>query len=257
MLVAGTVDVREVADLLDRAHESRTVLDAQAVAVPDLGTAYAIQDALTERRLGRGGARAGWKLGYTSAAMRDQMGIEEPNVGPLLDTMLVETGARVELTQPRVEPEIALELATDLVGPCTATEALAACGRARAALEVVDSVWVDYRFDLEHNTADGSSAAAVVLGPDIPTADLDRVEVRLHHDGRLVGTGRGADVLGHPAAALAWLAGFLAARGERLCAGDVVITGGLTAAVALGAGDVVHAEFDLPGGGTRRVAVRR
>jgi 2-keto-4-pentenoate hydratase len=232
------------------------VLDAQAVPVPDLDTAYAIQDALTERRLGRGGTRAGWKLGYTSAAMREQMGIDEPNVGPLLDTMLVESGALVALTQPRVEPEIALELATDLVGPCTADQALAACARARAVLEVVDSVWEDYRFDLEHNTADGSSAAAVVLGPEIPTTDLDRVEVRLHHEGRLVGTGSGTDVLGHPAAALAWLAGFLAARGERLHAGDLVITGGLTAAVPLGPGDVVHAEFDLPGGGTRRVSVR-
>jgi 2-keto-4-pentenoate hydratase len=123
-------------------------------------------------------------------------------------------------------------------------------------LEVVDSVWEDYRFDLEHNTADGSSAAAVVLGPEMPADDLDRVEVRLHHDGRLVGTGRGADALGHPGTALAWLAGFLAARGELLRAGDLVITGGLTAAVPLGAGDVVHAELDLPGGGTRRVAVR-
>jgi 2-keto-4-pentenoate hydratase len=255
-VLAGSVDVREVADLLDRAHESRSVLDAQAVPVPDLDTAYAIQDALTERRLGRGGTRAGWKLGYTSAAMREQMGIDEPNVGPLLDTMLVESGALVALTQPRVEPEIALELATDLVGPCTADQALAACARARAVLEVVDSVWEDYRFDLEHNTADGSSAAAVVLGPEIPTTDLDRVEVRLHHEGRLVGTGSGTDVLGHPAAALAWLAGFLAARGERLHAGDLVITGGLTAAVPLGPGDVVHAEFDLPGGGTRRVSVR-
>ncbi|MFN8167324.1 MAG: fumarylacetoacetate hydrolase family protein [Candidatus Nanopelagicales bacterium] len=258
-MLAPEVDVASVAARLDGARLSGATLDAASVPVGDLATAYAVQDALTARRVARGARRVGWKLGYTSTVMREQMGIDDPNVGPLLDTMRRTTGATVGegLLQPRVEPEVALVLDVDVAAPLEPHEALAACREAVVALEVVDSVWTAYAMDLEHNTADGSSAAHVVVGPPLPLEVLADVEVALLRNGSRVGTGAGRDALGHPAAALSWLTAVLAARGEALRAGDLVLTGGLTAAVPLEPGDVVHAEFEHPSMSLRRVAVRR
>lgn len=253
------VDVDLTAALLDDARSTGSTLLVAGVPVGDLPTAYRVQDALTARRVGRGAHVIGAKLGYTSVAMREQMGISEPNWGPLLDTMMLEHGATLPegLLQPRVEPEIALVLDRDIDSVLDAEAALAACHDAVVVLEVVDSVWADYVMDLEHNTADGSSAAHVVVGPSIPLDVLASAEVTLRRNGAVVGTGSGHHALGHPAAALAWLTEAVVGRGRRLSAGDLILTGGLTAAVAIAPGDVVHAEFEHPGMSERRVSVRR
>lgn len=198
-------------------------------------------------KLAAGERLAGWKVGYSSEAMRVQMGVAAPNCGPLTDAMVVADGAvlRAGLLQPRVEPEVALVLAGTVAPGASMAEAGAAVGEARCALEVVDSVWRDYRFRIEDNTADGSSAAYAVLGGALPAGtDLAAVEVVLERDGSVVGAGRGADAMGHPLAALVWLAGELARHGEVLRPGDVVLTGGLTAAVPLPPGGRVTARFD-------------
>jgi 2-keto-4-pentenoate hydratase len=189
--------------------------------------------------------------------MRAQMGIDEPNLGPLLSGMVVGGEVGDRFVQPRVEPEIALVLAGDPGPDAGVDEVLAACRTARVALEVVDSVWTDYRFDLEHNTADGSSAAGVVLGDEIPLDGLDEVAVTLLVDGAETERGRGADASGHPALGIAWLSARLAERGERLHDGDVVITGGLTAAHPLGPGSTIAARFEHDAFGSRTVEVRR
>lgn len=258
-MLLSEVDVEATAALIDDARLAGTTLASTSVEVGPLATAYAVQNALTARRCGRGAVRIGWKLGYTSRAMREQMGIGEPNLGPLLDTMWRSTGATVGdgLLQPRVEPEIALVLDRDVDRALTAQEALEACREAVVALEVVDSVWTAYAMDLEHNTADGSSAAHVVVGPPLPLEALDEVGVTLYRNGSAVGTGAGRDALGHPAAALAWLTEAASRHGTALRAGDLVLTGGLTAAVPLEPGDVVHAEFEHPAMSERRVSVRR
>jgi 2-keto-4-pentenoate hydratase len=253
------VQVESVADVIDRSRLAGTTLDSSTVRVDDLATGYAVQHALTARRIARGASVVGWKLGYTTQAMRDQLGIAEPNYGPLLSPMLLAHGAEVPegVLHPRVEPEIALVLGREVGTALDADEALAACDEAIAALEVVDSVWSDYRFDLEHNTADGSSAAYVVRGAALPLDVLAEVEVTLYRNGGVVGSGTGAAAMGHPARALAWLTAELDARGLGLHPGDIVITGGLCAAVPIEQGDVVHAEFEHPSSSTRRVAVRR
>jgi 2-keto-4-pentenoate hydratase len=250
------VDVESAAELLDGAHLRGHLLEAADVRIGGLAAAYAVQDALTARRMARGATRVGWKLGYTSAVMREQMGIAEPNLGPLLSSMVVD---RVDerFVQPGVEPEIALVLDRDPGAGASVADVLAACRTAHAALEVVDSVWTGYRFDLEHNTADGSSAAGVVLGEELPLDALDEVVVSLAVDGAAVASGRGADASGHPAAGVAWLADQLAARGLALAPGDVVITGGLTAAYPLEPGGVVAATFSHDSFGARTVEVRR
>ena len=253
------VDVDATAALIDEARLTGATVAADDVVVGDLPTAYRVQDALTARRIDRGARAIGWKLGYTSQAMRDQMGIDEPNWGPLLDTMRLEPGATLPggLLQPRVEPEIALVLDRDVDTVLDVGAALASCREAVVVLEVVDSVWTGYRMDIEHNTADGSSASYVVVGPALPLGVLDSVTVRLVRNGTVVATGSGRDALGHPAAALAWLTEALATRGRPLRAGDLVLTGGLTAAVPIEVGDVVHAEFEHPSTTERRVSVRR
>jgi 2-keto-4-pentenoate hydratase len=228
---------------IDAAHRDGRLLDApDGRGDLDLSTAYAVQQGLTARRQERGARRIGWKLGYTSAVMREQMGVDSPNLGPLLDTMVIAPGAAVpaSLVQPRVEPEVGLVVGAD-GGPVAA----------RAVLEVVDSVWRGYRFTLATNTADGSSAAGVVVGDPLD-GDLAALTVELRRNGEPVATGSGDAALGHPHAALAWLRDELAACGETLREGDLVITGGLTRAVPLNPGDVVEARF--PG---TSVAVRR
>ena len=131
---------------------------------------------------------------------------------------------------------------------------LDAASEAFACLEIVDSVYPDYRFRLEDNTADGSSAAQVVVGPALKRRDrLDEVGVVLFHNGAESGSATGRAASGHPAAGVVWLVEQLALQGRRIEAGHIVITGGLTRAVPLAMGDRVEAVFD----GESRVAVRR
>jgi 2-keto-4-pentenoate hydratase len=149
---------------LDAARRNRVGCDPiSATMVLDIDDAYAIQMAGTELRMGRGEMIVGWKLGYTSLAMRSQMGIDHPNFGPLTDVMLLRHDEAVSpsLIQPRVEPEIGLRLARPLSGDVTVDDVIGAVGEAFACLEVVDSVYPGYKFKLEDNTADGSFTTTV------------------------------------------------------------------------------------------------
>lgn len=247
------------------ARQAGRTLDAEAtIGTPDLATAYAIQRALLALRLAAGERVIGWKLGYTSEVMRRQMGIDRPNFGPLTDWMLLGSGDAVHerLLQPRVEPEIGLRLKTALDArhsPVDRHTVAAAVEGAYACLEVVHSTWTGYRFNLEQNTADNSSAGQVVIGPRLPVTDLmalDTVAVRLSDGSRTLGEGVGADADGHPLDALARLARELAANGQRLEAGDLVITGGLTKACALERGGRLVGVFSAGGAWSVKADVR-
>ena len=233
---------------LDTARRDRVGCDPiSATMALDIDDAYAIQVAGTELRLGRGEMIVGWKLGYTSLAMRSQMAIDHPNFGPLTDAMLLRHNEAVSpsLIQPRVEPEIGFRFARPLSGEVTVDEVMDAVGEAFACLEVVDSVYPGYKFKLEDNTADGSSAAQVVVGPALPRLDsLESVTLLLRHNGHDAGSATGSAASGHPAAGVVWLVAQLAQRGQQLRVGDIVITGGLTRAVSLEFGDHVEAVFD-------------
>jgi 2-keto-4-pentenoate hydratase len=272
-------DVDELARTVREARRSGRTLTAPGAGGPlSLADAYRVQARVTAARLADGERRVGWKLGYTSRAMREQMGVHAPNFGPLTDVMLLPDGGRVPACalQPRVEPEIAVvlgetapQLASSLAGLAARADhaglddaglddaalelAAGAVSGVRAALEVVDSVWTGYRFRLEDNTADGSSAAWFVLGPPLPAAGLPDVAVELSSASSGVLTGSGADADGHPLRGLAWLALRLAERDERFHPGDVVITGGLTRAIPLEGR--VAARFTPPSGATVEVSV--
>ncbi len=258
-MTAWPAEAAEIAAVLLAARDAgRTIAEPLSDARDiELGEAYAIQHELTALRLARGERIVGWKLGYTSLAMREQMGIRTPNHGPLTDAMLLVPGAPVPAAalQPRVEPEIGLVLGSPVPSGADVAAVLACCSGAFACLEVVDSVWADYRFTLADNTADGSSAAWVVLGAEVPLDDLAALGVSLLVDGTAVASATGAAASGHPAAGVAWLAGELAGAARGLEAGDLVITGGLTAAHPLRPGSTISAEFGT-GAASVSVSVR-
>lgn len=247
--------VHELASRLHEAWRQARPIAPLTDTAPDLteADAYAIQDALVCLR---GGRPAGYKLGFTSAAMRVQMGVDSPNYGVLLDqTYLPEAVLGPGLIHPRVEPEIALLLERDLTGPgVTAVNVIGATGAVFAALEVVDSRFRDYRFHARDNIADNSSAAHYVLGAPQPLSavgDTRLIGVLLSGNGRLLDQGLGVNALGSPLAAVAWLANRLAEHGRNLPAGSVVLTGGLTRAYPIQPGDTLVAEFGGPLGTVR------
>ncbi|HEX5290315.1 MAG TPA: fumarylacetoacetate hydrolase family protein [Streptosporangiaceae bacterium] len=256
--MSGALDHAAAARSLRSARRAGRTLDVPLSLSPGLtlADAYRVQDQVTALRLADGERLAGWKLGYTSAAMRAQMGIEAPNFGPLTNAMLLGSPAVLPAAalQPRVEPEIGLRLGRPVRAPCSADDVLAACDAALACLEIVDSVWSGYRFTLEDNTADGSSAAWVAVGPPLPVSDLAALPVALSVDGEVVERGTGAAASGHPALGVVWLAEQLAGRGQALEPGDLVITGGLTSAHPLEPGHSISASF---GDGRWLAEVRR
>ena len=251
MTVPSRLQIAVARRLVNARLSGRTLSPLSAERPLSLAEAYEIQREVTALRYARGERRVGWKLGYTSLAMREQMGIDEPNYGPLTDAMLLPSGAVLPDggLQPRVEPEIGLRFARSLSGVISVDEVLAACEGGYACLEVVDSVWTDYRFTLEDNTADGSSAAWVVVGPRLPLDDLPSIAVDLARNGEVVASATGAAASGHPAEGVVWLAAQLALDGRAIEADDLVITGGLTAAYPLEPGDEIAAAF-TPGDGT-------
>lgn len=241
------MDVDALARRIWQARRERLILPApSALGSPlDLPMAYQVQRAVTASRLAAGEHIVGWKLGYTSQVMRDQMGIDEPNFGPLTDVMALESGAVAPafLRQPRVEPEVALVVGEE-IRPGTPTErARDHVAAAQAALEVVDSSWTDYRFDLGDNTADSSSAGAFVLGGKLPVTDPAAISVRLDVTGQEPASGTGDAAMGDPISALEWLVTQLAFLDETLPRGAVVLTGGMTRAVTLQPGATATATF--------------
>ncbi len=239
------VDIEAVARELHTARTQRRTVSTITSRFSGFGLddAYAVQAAGIRLRLEAGESRVGGKLGFTSRAMQRAMGVDQPNYGILTDAMVVPDGRvrLAELIHPKVEPEIAFGLDADLPAHATAFDVLAATAWVAPCLEVVDSRFDGFRFAAYDNIADNSSAAKFVLGDPQPPSKLDLqvLGLALYDDGELRFTAAGAAALGHPAAAVAWMA-----RHHRLGAGDVVISGGLTAPVDLRPGQVVSAEFD-------------
>jgi len=212
----------------------------------DWDDAYAIQDRILARKLARGARVVGYKAGLTSHAKMKQMGVTDPVFGFLVDEYVVPEGGEVkvsELIHPKVEPEICFITRTELRGPgCHIGAVLAACDVALPGIEVIDSRYRDFKFDLKSVVADNTSASRFVVGGRIASArglDLRTLGVVLEKNGEPVAFGAGAAVLGHPAAAVAMLVNHLGRRGQSLPAGSLVLSGGITEAVAVEAGDNV------------------
>ena len=248
--------IAELAQHLETAARERRAVAKLSDMEPELtlADAYDVQWSLRNRRLRAGSRLSGLKMGLTSRAKMKQMGVESPIYGFLLDEYCVAADSELSASQlihPRVEPEIALVTRRELRGPgCTIASALAAVDFAVPALEVIDSRYADFKFDLPSVVADnGSSARYVVGGTACRVRDLDlrTLGVVVERNGEGVSFGAGAAVLGHPAWSLAMLANLLALREEVIPAGTYVMTGGITEAVDARAGDHFAARFQALG----------
>src|ERR1700691_4327800 len=246
--MSSSFSTAEVATRLAKARTNRTAIGSLSAEFDgfDLAAGYEVQ------RLARreAGPLAGWKLGVTSRAKQAQVGVHEPVRGHLaaadgLD--LREPLIVGQHIQPRAEPEIVFIMGADLAGPSvTSSAVLAATASVAVGIEILDSRYTDYKFTMPDVVADNTSAGRYLVGSAVPAAGLDLrlLGVVLEHNGEVVA---GAAALGHPAAAVAWLVRSLASENEGLRAGDIVLSGGLTAAVPVRAGDVVTATADRLG----------
>jgi 2-keto-4-pentenoate hydratase len=236
----------------------RALLDRAPVAPPrerivglTVEHAYAIQRGTIALRQRGGARRVGRKVGLTSAAMQEMLGVREPDFGVLLDDMLVAAADGIDaatLIAPRAEPEIAFVLSAPLHGAVEIDEVLDATRSVCAAIEIIDSRVVDWRIAIEDTVADNASSALVVLGQEHPIGSVDLVAESVQFRvGDSVESGLGKAVLGHPAKAVAWLAQALDAYGEGLEAGDIVLPGAMTRALPFVPGEVIEATFETLG----------
>jgi 2-keto-4-pentenoate hydratase len=248
--------VAEAAKQLFEARRQVIAIDALPVGCqPDSTEAgYRIQDALIACSSDR---RVGYKIGATSERAQRYLGIAEPFYGQVLADNLFESPAELD---PRrfpfvlVEPEFAFRMARGLASrpePFERDEVAEAVSLFYPAVEIVTSVWTNWtKRGGTALIADNGVNGALVLGPGIADwrgFDLAEHLVSLRVDGRHEGDGRGANSLGHPLNALAWLANELAARGGGLAAGDIVTTGVVTPFLTLEGGAEVLADFGALG----------
>ena len=249
--IAGLAELLENAEL--KAHDVVKITDDH----PDMDwdDAYAIQNEILRRKLARGNKVVGLKCGLTSRAKMKQMGVETPCFGFLVDYFSVPDGGDIkhsELIHPKVEPEIVFVLKRALKGPgCHVGAVLAATDFVLAGIEVIDSRYRDFKFDLKSVIADNCSSSRFVLGGQaVPVDELDlrTLGVVMEKNGEAVAIGAGAAVLGHPAAAIAMLANHLGERGEEIPAGTMILSGGVTEAVAVNPGDHVSLRIQSLGG---------
>lgn len=242
--------------------ESRRARTAMTSLPPDLtpvdeASGYRVQAAVHEMMADEVGARVGWKIGCTSAVMQTYLGIPHPCAGGVFAHGVYESGVALrhrDYVRVGVECEIAVRLGRDIRGGDAASLG-DAIESYLPAIEIVDDRYADWRsLGAPTLIADDFFAAGCVLGAPVPVAqapDLLAVTGRAILNGVEVARGSGADVLGHPHHALAWLANHLAGQGEHLRKGEIVLTGSLVQTLWLKAGDSV--KMDLSGLGTVEV----
>lgn len=248
------------ADFLRLACELRRAeQQVQPIGPPsDVYEGFTVADAYQTQQLGRvlrefdGATLVGRKIGLTSEAMQELLGVNEPDYGYLLDTMLVANGQALvtsELIAPRVEAEVAFILGRSIGGPdATRDDVLSATDAVAPALEVIDSRVSDWRIGLVDTVADNASCARAIVGRALPPKDLDLASLTgVLTVGNDQVEGQGDAVLGHPAEAVAWLARALAHFGEELRAGDVVLSGAVAKALPVAEQTAAVGDFGVLG----------
>jgi 2-oxo-hept-3-ene-1,7-dioate hydratase len=221
----------------------------------DMDDAYAVQAAFTAAKLAAGRRVVGWKIGLTSRAMQDALGIDTPDSGSLLDDMAFEAGATIpagRFIQPRIEAEIAFLVARPITGPITREAVLAATASVAPALEILDTrilradPQTGRRRTIVDTIADNAANAGFVLGPrrhDPTAVDLRRVGAIVRRDGTVEETGLGAGVLDDPVSSVLWLARRLARYGQRIEPGHVILSGSFVRPIECTPGSRIEADF--------------
>lgn len=245
--------MKKIALQLWEAQENRRALRRFTKSNPafSLAEGYLVQRELRALHLKAGAKLVGYKMGMTSKAKMAQMKIDAPILGFLTDRMECADGGEVSLSariQAKVEPEIVFVTGRELSGRPSPQAALAAVASLSGGLEIIDSRYENYDFQLPDVVADNCSSAAFVRGSSArrpaQVAGMANLGILLEVNGRPSQFGSSAAILGDPARSLAELVALLDAQGESLPAGSVVLAGGATAAVSLAKGDHVRATFE-------------
>ncbi|MGD6994065.1 2-keto-4-pentenoate hydratase [Sutcliffiella horikoshii] len=251
-----TIQTRELSHLLMNAEKTRKGVSPLTNMNPDLTVkeAYNIQMDNIQVKLENGETISGKKIGLTSLAMQQLLGVDEPDYGHLLQTMEVKNGgviSRRQLLEPKVEGEIAFFLKKDLTGPnVTVEDVLDATEYVVAALEVVDSRVAGWKIKLCDTIADNASSGLYVLGDtkiQPHQINLKEEKMTLYKNHQLMNEGVGKAALGDPAYCVAWLANKLVEFGITLKANEVILSGALSAAANAEEGDEFVAKFQTLG----------
>ncbi|OBH39414.1 2-keto-4-pentenoate hydratase [Mycobacterium sp. E342] len=250
MLSVATRD--ELAAELAQAERSREPIAPLTAVHPDIDVvdAYEIQLINIRQRVAEGARVLGHKVGLSSKAIQQMMGVDEPDYGHLLDEMQLFEDIPVKANRylwPRVEVEVGFLLNADLPGAeCTEEDVLAGTEALVPSIELIDTRITDWKIELCDTIADNASSAGFVLGKGrVAPRDIDvkGIDAVLRCNGEVVAKGRTDAVLGNPVTAVAWLARKVEAFGVRLRKGDLVLPGSCTRAIDAHAGDEFVAEF--------------
>ncbi|MCL2658420.1 MAG: 2-oxo-3-hexenedioate decarboxylase [Betaproteobacteria bacterium] len=245
-------DIARLTDRIEAAQVNAKAIPKLTDDFPGMTLAdgYAVQMELRRRWLAQGRRQTGWKAGLTSKAKMQQMGVNVPSIGFLLADMARPENSAVttsDLVHPRVECEVAFVTKTRLAGAkVTRDEVLAATDFVVPAIEIIDSRFSGFKFDLPSVVADNGSSARYVAGGRARYADeldLDTLGVVMEKNGEAVTMSASAAVMGHPADAIVLLVSVLHELGEDLPVGSFVMSGGITEAIAVKAGDYVTARY--------------
>ena len=255
------VDLAAIAEIVDEAARSATAIPqlSNSGNKLTLDEAYEVQRLSVERRRSRGEELVGIKMGFTSRAKMRQMGLSEMVWGRLTNAMRIEDSAEISLSDyvhPRAEPEVAFLMKKRLAGPVTGIEALSAVEAVASAIEIIDSRYENFKFNLPDVVADNASSAGFVIGQwrkaDI---DISNLGMLLEFNGQPAQIGSSAAILGHPLRALASASRLVAEVGLSLEPGWVVMAGGATAAEVLTVGSSVRNSTQHLGAPGFKVAV--
>lgn len=243
---------KELAEELAVAERDRVPLDPLVARYPDIDVvdAYEIQLINIRQRIENGSRVIGHKVGLSSKAMQQMMGVDEPDYGHLLGEMEVFEDVPVDTSKflyPRVEVEVGFVLGADLPGEdCTEEDVLKATVAYAPAIELIDTRIKEWKIGLCDTIADNASSAGWVLGPQRiapDQLDIKNIDAVLTRNGEVVAEGRSDAVLGDPTIGVAWLARKVASFGVRLKKGDIVLPGSCTRAIDARPGDDFLAEF--------------
>ena len=249
--------IEALGDSLYDALVARTPIAPLSAAHPDMTIedAYHVQQRMIARRLEKGDRVIGKKIGVTSKAVMNMLGVGQPDFGYLLDGMVYNEGESIpmdSLIQPKAEGEIAFLMNKDLMGPgLTAADILAATEGVMACFEIVDSRIQDWKIKIQDTVADNASCGVFVLGDklvDPKKVDLALCGMVLEKNGEIVVTGAGAATMASPVNAMVWLANTLGRLGIGLNAGDIVLSGALGAMIPVKAGDSLRCTIGGIGG---------
>jgi 2-keto-4-pentenoate hydratase len=247
--VLSEAEQSTLADRLRAAERDRAPIAPLVESYPGLDAADAYQIQLRNIRR-RSAQVVGHKVGLSSVAMQQMMGVDEPDYGHLLEDMRLVADVPVDAGRycyPRVEIEVAFLLGADLPGQgCTEDDVLAATEAFAPSIELIDSRILDWRISLADTIADNASSAGFVVGAarvEPGGVDIKAIDATLHRNGELVAQGRSDAVLGNPVTAVAWLARTVARFGVRLRAGHLVLPGACARAIDARPGDEFLASF--------------